>query len=228
MKTMAVVYQHLKKDNDEIFYIGIGDNDRPYKTCGRNKHWHNVVNKHGYKIEILIEDISWELAVDYEVALIAFYGRFDKGLGPLVNKTDGGKGTIGFIKLIGKKLSEETKRKISQANRGKKASNETKIKLSEARRGKKFPHTEETKDKIRLSKLAKKYSEEAKKNMSKAKSGENHNRAKAINQYDLQGNFIRSWPYIKKAQEELGINHIDQVCLGNRKTAGKYIWQYSN
>ncbi|RAZ47421.1 hypothetical protein DP175_03995 [Polynucleobacter paneuropaeus] len=47
-------YAHKKPDGS-IFYIGQGSTKykRAYSTKGRNKHWHNVVNKHGYEVEIL-------------------------------------------------------------------------------------------------------------------------------------------------------------------------------
>jgi hypothetical protein len=93
---MAVVYAHYKKTNNEIFYIGIGDNISRAYEWGRNKHWCNIVKKYDYEIEILIENITWELACEYEMYLIRFYGRHDKKLGPLVNLTDGGDGVLGL------------------------------------------------------------------------------------------------------------------------------------
>lgn len=47
---------------------------------------------------------------------------------------------------MGRKCSEETKKKISKANKGRKLSDETKKKISEAHKGKKL--SEETKRKI--------------------------------------------------------------------------------
>ena len=50
---------------------------------------------------------------------------------------------------------------------------------------------------------------------------------KEVNQYDLQGNFIKTWNSIKQAKENLGISaHISDCCEGKRKTAGGYIWKY--
>lgn len=52
--------------------------------------------------------------------------------------------------------------------------------------------------------------------------------AKAIQQYDTQGNFIKEWDAISDAHRELGINlsNIAQCCRGFRATAGGYIWRY--
>lgn len=141
-----VVYRHLKP-NGEVFYIGIGKTKkRAYSKCGRNRHWHNTVNKYGYEVQILKEGLSWEEACELECILIDYYGRRDLGLGPLVNMTDGGDGMLGL------KHSEEAKQKISSAMKGNTyrkgiiMSEEQKLKLSEALKGKK--HSEETKDKI--------------------------------------------------------------------------------
>ena len=52
-----------------------------------------------------------------------------------------------------------------------------------------------------------------------------------INQYDLKGNFIQTFPSIKSAAKSLsvaGVSHISDVCKGARKTAYGYIWKYSN
>lgn len=61
--------------------------------------------------------------------------------------------------------------------------------------------------------------------------------SQVINQYDLDGNFIKSFPSITQAARDLGkitltsrgaVNHISEVCKGKRKTAYGYIWKYSN
>lgn len=77
---------------------------------------------------------------------------------PRVKKTQFKKGGISWMK--GRKMSNETKRKISEANKGRRLSEETKKKMSESRKGK-IPrfipnnkgrkHSEETKRKIRES-----------------------------------------------------------------------------
>lgn len=91
-----VLYMHIRKSDGRIFYIGIGKKNRPYNKVGRNKHWHNTVNKHGYKVVILVENITQERAKELEILMIAFYGRKDLGLGNLVNLTDGGQGSTNF------------------------------------------------------------------------------------------------------------------------------------
>lgn len=58
---------------------------------------------------------------------------------------------------------------------------------------------------------------------------------KIINQYDLNNNFIQSFPSAKKAAESLGkitetskgaSSHITDVCKGKRKTAYGYKWKF--
>lgn len=122
-KNKYCLYQHTRKSDSRIFYIGIGDNKRPYSKKGRNKYWKHIVNKHDYNVKILVDTISWERACELEKLMISFYGRIDKKEGVLVNLTDGGEGTKGRNhsektkkilkeKMIGIKKSEETKKKM--------------------------------------------------------------------------------------------------------------------
>jgi hypothetical protein len=163
---MAYLYRHIRLDKNEIFYIGIGKgNDGKYKRAksksDRNNHWHNIVNCTEYRIEIMLDDLTWKEACQKEIELIALYGRRDLKKGTLVNLTDGGDG--------GANPSEETRKKNSEAQKGKKASQETRKKMSESRKGAKCKI--ETKQKIRESLTGKKHSEERIRKNSEAQKG---------------------------------------------------------
>lgn len=106
-----VGYYHKRLDNGEIFYVGVGEPNRPYEDGSRNPHWHHIVDKVGYEILIIKENISWEEACEWEVSEIKKIGRRDLGLGPLVNMTDGGEGTQGII------ITEERRDNISKATK---------------------------------------------------------------------------------------------------------------
>lgn len=102
---MAIVYLHKKKENGEVFYIGIGNNiDRAYSVKNRNKHWVNLSKKYGFIVEIVSCDISWDEACRKEIELIRKYGRLDLNEGTLVNMTNGGDGQSN--------PSEETRKKM--------------------------------------------------------------------------------------------------------------------
>ncbi len=92
-----VIYFHRRNDTNEVFYVGIGDlKNRPYQSNGRNNEWTNVFNTVGRTVEIVHEGLTWDEACEYEMKYIKDFGRKDKGLGQLVNKTDGGDGTMGY------------------------------------------------------------------------------------------------------------------------------------
>ena len=56
--------------------VGIGTTiKRAHTKKSRNDHWHNIVNKVGYDVEIIYEDISWEEACEKEIELIKKYGN---------------------------------------------------------------------------------------------------------------------------------------------------------
>lgn len=89
-------------------------------------------------------------------------------------------------------------------------------------------HTEAAKDKIRKARKKAGFTEEHKKHISDAKKGEKHHNARKLYQYSKNGEFIKEWQYMSKAAKELGINkaNISEVCKGNRKTAGGFVWKY--
>ena len=145
---MAYIYRHIRLDKNQPFYIGIGSDDngkfkRAYSKGSRNIHWNRIVNKSDYKVDILIDGISWSEACSKEKEFISLYGRssiIENGL--LCNLTDGGDGALGYIpteewrkmhsermtgrvmpdnvraKIIGRKNSAETIKKMSEAQKG--------------------------------------------------------------------------------------------------------------
>ena len=132
---MAIVYQHRRKDTNEVFYVGIGkDRGRAFSKIGRNYYWRNVVKKVGYESDVLIEGIDWNTACEIEKGLIEAIGRADIGIGPLVNMTNGGDGTINPSPAVREKnrlFHLGTKIRV-----GKLHSQESKLKQSKARIGK--------------------------------------------------------------------------------------------
>ena len=129
------VYRHITKDNNTVFYVGMGNNSRPYTKTKRSSYWKNIVDKHGYYVEVLADNLSFEDAIELEVFLISLYGRKDNKTGVLCNLTDGGEGTKNVTESVRKKISErrkgvrnvpldyvitkEHKEKISLAKKGK-------------------------------------------------------------------------------------------------------------
>lgn len=113
------------------------------------------------------------------------------------------KANKGNTNRIGAKCSEEQKEKISKANKGRKYSEEAKNKISEANKNK-TKHTNESKNKIRQA------------------------INKPILQYDLQGNFVKEWPSISEASMfyNIGIHNIIHNCKNRQKTAGNFKWKY--
>ena len=143
----TLVYRHIKPCG-EVFYVGIGNEQRPYNKSDRNQFWHNVVKKYpDYKVEVVATGLSWEMACELEELMILEHGRRDLGTGTLVNMTAGGDGVKGLV------VTEEARQKMSAAKIGKKHSEKTRQKMSAARKGEKAPWygkklSEKTKQKI--------------------------------------------------------------------------------
>tara|TARA_R110000822_G_C15120790_1_gene473975 strand:+ start:69 stop:707 length:639 start_codon:yes stop_codon:yes gene_type:complete len=153
MEENIVVYQHKIKNTKEVFYIGIGVPNRPYRKDRRNKWWNNIVNKYDYDIEVLHTNLTWDEACKKEIYLIKYYGRKDLGLGTLVNLTDGGDGTFGMVhsNITKQKMSSSKKGMFYETDNpffGKKHTKETKKILSEKAKNKVY--TQETLKKFKV------------------------------------------------------------------------------
>ena len=123
---MAYIYGHYKKDTGELFYVEKGSGKRAWSKS-RNKHWHNVVNKHGYVVKILEDGLTDEQAFSRERELIA-----EVGLNNLTNMLDGGQGLT--VKDAQRRLQDtEFRNRFTQAMREKVHQNpEWKQKISES------------------------------------------------------------------------------------------------
>jgi hypothetical protein len=98
-----VVYAYSRSEGSEngpegsFYYIGKGRPERPY-NCKSRKHIRCPRDKKN-NIHILHNGLREDVAFDYEIKLIKFYGRIDtqEGWQTLRNLTDGGEGASGAI-----------------------------------------------------------------------------------------------------------------------------------
>jgi group I intron endonuclease len=108
----------------------------------------------------------------------------------------------------GGEMHEETKRKISEANKishaGVKLSEEHARRISEGQRqspNMSHPRTEEQRQKDREAKKAK---------------------MKPVDQYTLDGTFMKTWESVRAT----GVNRVRDCCSLRRRQAGEYIWRW--
>ena len=154
-------YAFLREDRTP-YYIGKGKGNRAYRR--RDKGIKPPKDKS--KILILKQNLTEEESFRHEVYMIAVFGRKDLGTGILHNRTNGGDGVSGAV------VSDETRRKMSEALKGKPRSKEIRRKISEAHKGK--THSEKSRRNMSESQKGKTFSEETKRKLSEAKKGKTH------------------------------------------------------
>ena len=208
VEKLFIIYKHTSPSNK--VYIGITQqkihkrfqNGMGYK---HNKYFSKAIQKYGwnnFKHEILFDNLSKEEVFKKEIELIAYYKSNNREFG--YNLSSGGEfnvpsedGIKNLIKInTGKRLSKETKSKISQTQKGRIISNETKIKMSLSHKGL-----------IR--------SESHKINNAIAK----YKKVRCIETNEI-------FDSMKEAQIKYKTNHIHDVCKGKRNLAGGYRWEY--
>ena len=176
------VYAFLRETDLTPYYIGKGIGKRAFATHGRRVS----APKDKNRIIILYQNLTENQAYNIEILLIDFYGREDLGTGRLLNMTSGGDGRSKII------VKEETREKLSNANKGKnnpmfvktawnrgqtKETNQKLAEIGNKLKGNKawnvgVPHTDEAKNKMSISRKGRKLSEEHKRKLSESKRGD--------------------------------------------------------
>ena len=137
------VYIYFRPWNGIPCYVGKGQGKRwlehlKFGVNHYNKHFAAIFAKAKRlgmevpRVKIRVE-LSNEEAVVMEIAFIKAIGRADKGLGPLVNWTDGGDGTVGYSP------SEEAREKVRQKLKNRPKTPEHCAAVSAAKKG--IPHS---------------------------------------------------------------------------------------
>lgn len=132
------LYLHTNKTNGKS-YVGITskknvnhrwEGGNGYK---QNPLFYNAIQKYGwdgFKHEVLLDGLTFELAAEFEKIVIAIWHLNNKEYG--YNLTTGGEGSPGVV------VSEETRAKLSRARMKENLSEETLRRRSEGLKGRKF------------------------------------------------------------------------------------------
>lgn len=266
MKIRTGFYTYgLRADNDtNFFYIGksfvgsyrlmehLSEARRGEKDLKSNKIRKLLRSGNAIIEEVLLVTDNEQEALNYEVALIAKYGRRNNKTGILTNLTDGGEGTVGVI------YSAEVREKMSKAKMG------NKINV-----GRKRPDMIEKFSKIvsyydLAGNLIKTYSSareaskdtgipfgqisncclgtilktrDTNKEIYRFSFGEaltiepyhfTTAKSKKIGQFDMDGNVIAEFENSRIAMKATGINEVSirNVALEKQKKAGGFVWKY--
>lgn len=210
-----IVYMHENKINHKK-YIGITCQKPSQRWRGGKGYkiglFKKAIDKYGwdgFEHIILYSGLSKENACKKEIALISKYNTMDANFG--YNLCEGGEVTTGYYH------TQKSKELMSNKRKGKYAGTKNPM------YGKKG---------VLAPMYGKHLTDEHKKKISEAKKGKANYHTKTlykkIDQFDQDGNFIKTWESISNAERELKLKgtHISRVCRGKRKTTGGYIFKY--
>lgn len=221
------VYGHLRKDTNDIFYIGKGCGKRAWVKSKRNKYWKNIVNKTDFDVVIIEKGLTEIEAFALEIEKI-------NELKPVANLTSGGEGISGY-KYKGEKLNKHREQVKFHMNRQDVRNKLSKIKKSyfknnpEAREKAKTAKLKSLRDNpeqcAKISKKLKKIykNKEKRHNMSKIKGGGEFIVIDKTNNQQIWKGFSQ-----QLCAEELNIyqSNINKCLKGERKSSGGYIFRY--
>lgn len=222
-----LVYAHTRLSDGSVFYVGKGTKDRPRSKKNRNPHWHHIVKKEGgFRVEIIRDSLPEDAAFELEIRKIA---EIRSGGAKLCNMTNGGDGPSGY------KHTEETRRRLSEANTGKPGSRrghnntpEHRAKTGAAHKGKK--HSPEHIAKCAASRTGKPKSAECRRKISEILSGRkmtNEQKLKMSRPVLCLTNGV-TYPSVNDAANALGVwrPNIAKVCRGKLHHTGGFKFTY--
>ena len=207
-----IVYMHENKTNHKK-YIGITCQKASQRWRGgkgyKIGYFKKAIDKYGwdnFEHKILYENLSKEEACLKEIELIKKYKTMNSKYG--YNLCEGGNTTVGYHHTL---ISKE--------------------KMSKSRKGKYVGDKNPMYGKHPIW-YGRHLSEEHKRKISESKKGKRNihimKLCKKIDQYKLDGNYIKTWDSIAEIERTTQIKgtHISRVCRGKRKTTGGYKWKY--
>lgn len=214
MKKEYCVYVHTNKTNGKK-YVGITSRKPTERWHGGsnykyNLHFYSAIKKYGwdgFDHDVLLVGLTKSQADSWERALIAQWNTTDKNNG--YNIGLGGEGHESISARTRKKMSRAAKQRYKKPEEVQKNKERGVLQFS----------TTEAIEKDRQAQL--KYHEmnpEAR-----------YRKARAVNQYDLNGHFIKQWKSVMDAKRAYG-GAIEEACYNRtrRKTAGGYMWRYAD
>lgn len=236
---MYIIYRHTSPSGKS--YIGLTSrkpeerwkNGAGYRPSHHGK-FYKAIKKYGWNNfeHIIIEEniLTLKEAKQREIYWISYFNSYQHGY----NSTPGGDGGHRWTikqkerlrkRCLGKKVSEETKKKLSEAlkkrwaNVTKKDKEKPVEKTVRTSWNKGKHHSDETKEKIKQKNLNREYKDEWSDKL-----------RKPILQCNLDGEVIARFKGMGVAERATGIpeRNISNVCRGKRKTAGGYIWKYAD
>lgn len=221
------------------YYIGKHSSKyENWKYYGSGLVLQNYYKKHGriegetFTKEILEYNSSSEENFEREKEILGDLWKTD----PMcINLCAGGRGPTGHKvseearnKMSywgGKKMSEETRKKMSESHKGVPKTPEHIKHAADARRGKKvkpYPRSKEWNKHISESHMGEK-------NPMYGKRGKELYNAIPVDQYTLDGEFVKHWDCAEDAKRAFGKElSISEVCKGKRKQTGGYVWKYAS
>lgn len=227
------LYQHIRLDKNEVFYVGIGTQyyerynytRAKAKSKDRNNIWNGITSRTDYKIEILFESNDYSFIKQKEIEVIAKYKRIKDG-GILSNLSLGGESNNGgdmskyykpvYLYTKDGLFYKEFESIISCTNFLKVSKSVISLSINKNHLIKSYIIKDYKTDKITQIKDIK---EKLKERLSKP-----------ILQYDSNMNLIKEWVSSSEASRELGISggHIRECASmkTNRKKSGGFIWLY--
>jgi hypothetical protein len=219
------VYEHIRTDTGEVFYVGKGMGYRAWDKIGRNRYHKRIQEKlrrtgYHFDVHIIFDDLTENFAHRFEIERI----RWWKSMGLCrPNIALGGQGSTGM------KHTEETKAILRERSSGRVASPETRAAISRSNRGKNTaPKSEAHKEKLSNALKGRPVgppSETHRRRISEALTGHPSYKATRTGKFGKRIVCLtdgREWPNARTAAAHYGIGHrlISLVLTGHRKRTG--------
>jgi hypothetical protein len=228
MDKQHYVYQHIRPDKNEVFYIGIGS-DYPnrytrayaFSKNHRNSIWDKIYKKNNNQVIVEILSVHSDLKECFkeEKRLIQIYGRLCHGTGSLANISQGGESAAADSKKIIQYDSEGYFIKVWD--------NVNLIEHQLGIKSKTVYRCISLNSIVESKYLFKWWSEDY---PEKIKFISKTRRKKIVYQYDKDCNLIKIHPSVFTAGTTTSIDpsSIFNAIKGNRSTAGNFIWSYTD